>query len=116
MGVWWCKWEIGGTRGGNEKGRISDDDGGGSCGDGGGEWSGRTPGVHVSGRCFRGMNWGGIVGGAQTESLDIILIETSFHILHHQARLPNLRIPHHPHLDDDAVPFLCLARRSVLGS
>lgn len=80
---------------------------------GGGEWSGRAPRVHVSGACFRGMNG---VRGAQTESLDIILIEAPFHILHHQARFPNLRIPHHPHLYDDAVALFCLARRGMLRS
>lgn len=38
-----------------------------------------------------------------TQRLDVIFVETPLDVLDHQARLPYLRISHHPDLDDDAA-------------
>lgn len=38
----------------------------------------------------------------RTQRLDVVLIKTPLHVFDHEASLPDLRVPNHSHLDDDA--------------
>lgn len=53
----------------------------------------------------------------RTESLNVVLIPTAFHVFNHQTRLPNLGISHHANFDDDTALCLvaaCLIRASLI--
>jgi hypothetical protein len=50
-----------------------------------------------------------------TQRLDIILIEAPFDVLDHQARLSDLRVPDHAHLDDDAAGSESLVITGEMG-
>jgi hypothetical protein len=48
-----------------------------------------------------------------TQRLDIILIEAPLDVLDHQARLSDLRVPHHAYFDDDAAGHLVSPNTSM---
>lgn len=45
----------------------------------------------------------GLLHEVHAQRLDVVLVPAALDVLHHQARLADLRVAHHAHLDDDVV-------------
>ncbi len=43
----------------------------------------------------------------ETENKSGYVLETPFNVFNHQARLPNLRIAHHPYFQNDGIAIRC---------
>lgn len=55
-------------------------------------------------------------GRVHTQRLDVILVKTPFHILHHQTCFADLRVAHHPNFNDHAVEEKQKAQGCVLSA